>query len=88
MVVAHSCREVLGSATTHRVAVLDINLGDGSGVDAARQLMDEGRVRHCVFMTGFAEPDVMAAAGKLGAVFMKGDGMHSLVERVNELANQ
>jgi CheY-like chemotaxis protein len=86
--VAHSCSEALGMPGSHLVGVFDINLGDGYGPDVARLLVKEGRVRHCVFMTGFADPPRMADAALLGPVFQKGDGMQSLVEHIEELANQ
>lgn len=55
------------------VAVLDIDLPDGSGIDAARVLLSAWRVKRVVFFTGETEAAVLARAALYGTVIQKPD---------------
>ncbi len=53
--VAHSAEEALARRTLPRVAVLDIRLPDGSGLELARRLAARDPNVRIVFVSGFAE---------------------------------
>lgn len=82
---AHSCGEVQKQSDRFKVGVFDIELGDGSGVDLAQQLLAEGRVASCVFFTGGATASELLRAAALGPIFQKGQGPRELVEAVLDL---
>lgn len=64
------------------VAVLDIDLPDGSGVELARRLLAEGRVAACVFFTASRDEAERRAARQLGPVVDKLATMDELVQVV------
>ncbi len=86
VVVVHSCVEVQFLQGSFLLGIFDINLGDGCGVHVAKRLIEEERLSGCVFVTGFAEVDVIQEAETLGRVFQKGDGLPGLIEHVNKIA--
>ncbi|MBX3182287.1 MAG: response regulator [Polyangiaceae bacterium] len=64
------------------VAVLDIDLPDGSGVDLARRLIERGQVSACVFFTASRDEAERAAARQVGPVVDKLATMDELVQVV------
>ena len=63
----NSVREALRSAAQHPpdVALMDIRLPDGDGIDAARQIRDRHGAR-IVFVTGNTDPETLLRIGKFG----------------------
>ena len=61
------------------VGVLDIDLGDGSGVDLADELLERACVGQVIFFTGCGDPVVLARARRLGPVVAKRQGIGALV---------
>ena len=60
--------------------VFDIELGDGDGVELARRLCSEGRVRRVVFFTGCADPQRIREARSVGEVVLKGSSTGALLD--------
>ncbi len=63
-------------------AVLDIDLTDGSGVDLAERLIDEGRVDWVIFFTANRTPSVLERARTLGVLIDKAAGVRPLLAAV------
>ena len=59
-----TCAEADAVQESLDLAVLDIELPDGSGVDVARRLLDQGRVRSVVFYSGTGHAN-LAGLGRL-----------------------
>ncbi|MEM8620995.1 MAG: response regulator transcription factor [Actinomycetota bacterium] len=49
------------------VAVLDVRLGDGSGIDVCRQIRDDHPAVHCLILTSFDNDRALVDAGLAGA---------------------
>ena len=76
--LAGSCEEARGAPGPFTVAVLDIDLPDGNGVDLARDLAANASVRRVIFFTGTADGRMRARAGTLGIVVDKAAGFPAL----------
>ena len=61
---AATCREALGriSATTPDVAILDVHLPDGSGIDVCRHIRQELPTVHCLILTAYDDDEAVFAA--------------------------
>jgi DNA-binding response OmpR family regulator len=69
VVAVATCAEALAVRGPLHLAILDIELPDGSGVEVARQLLDAGLVATVLFFSGAAD----ARVGDLGALVLKPD---------------
>lgn len=49
------------------IALLDIRMGETSGLDAGRQILDEDKNASVLFLTTFSDDDYILAALKMGA---------------------
>ncbi len=56
----------------------------GQGIDAAQQMLREGRVKRVVFWTGSTDTVLIDDASKLGVVIAKTDGLHHLIRVLSE----
>ncbi len=65
-------------------ASVDIELPDGTGLDAIQPLVEASRVRQVVFFSACRDPDVVARASALGWVIDKGVGIPKLVETLTK----
>lgn len=75
LVIARCMAEALHLSkwTWFPAAVIDVGLPDGSGVELARQLLDDGSVHEVVFHTGEGESEAESVrATRLGQVVVKG----------------
>lgn len=61
---AGTCRDAVGRirATGPDVAVLDVQLPDGSGIDVCRQVRQELPQTHCLMLTAYDDDDAILAA--------------------------
>jgi DNA-binding response OmpR family regulator len=87
--VAHSCDEARGLAASGSfvVSVLDVQLGDGDGLQLAQWLRDAGSVGEVVFHSGSPLTDQeREGVGKLGRVVAKGASSKALLSAVVEAA--
>lgn len=64
------------------VAVLDIELGDGNGLDLADELLASGRVRAVVFHSATDDPAVKGHARQLGSLVHKSADTSALLDAV------
>ena len=87
---AHDCREALEKATALRpdVVLMDLNLPDGSGVDAARQILATSPQTGILVITMSADDDAVVAAMRAGArgYVVKGAGRADLLHAVATVA--
>jgi DNA-binding response OmpR family regulator len=87
--VAHSCDEARRLATNGSffVSVLDVQLGDGDGLQLARWLREEGCVGEVVFHSGSPlTHQEREGVGKLGTIVAKGASSKVLLNAVIEAA--
>jgi DNA-binding response OmpR family regulator len=61
------------------LAVLDAELPDGSGIELAGRLLDEGRAVRIVFFTANRDLELHLAAERYGQVVMKHGGLERLL---------
>jgi DNA-binding NarL/FixJ family response regulator len=87
---AHSVAEAHVAAAEHRpdVVLMDLNLPDGSGIDATRDLLAAHPDLHVLVITMSAEDDAVVAAMRNGArgYVVKGAGRADLVQAVTTVA--
>jgi CheY-like chemotaxis protein len=69
--LAQTCRGARASGPGFQVAILDLDLPDGSGVDLADELLRLGAVRGVVFYTGSLDAGLRDRALGFGAVVDK-----------------
>ena len=87
--VAYSCDEArrLATSGSFPVSVLDVQLGDGDGLELARWLRDEGCVGEVVFHSGSPlTHQEREGAGRVGTIVGKGAGSKVLLNAVIEAA--
>jgi len=67
--------------------VLDIQLGEISGIELARRLSAEGRRTPVIFITGHDDPQARSAADALGcsAYFRKADSGAEVLETIRKV---
>ena len=87
---AHSVAEAHALAAEHRpdVVLMDLNLPDGSGIDATRDLLAAHPDLHVLVITMSAEDDAVVAAMRNGArgYVVKGAGRTDLIQAVTTVA--
>lgn len=87
---AHDCRGAVEKATALRpdVVLMDLNLPDGSGVDAARQILATSPETGILVITMSADDDAVVAAMRAGArgYVVKGAGRADLLHAVATVA--
>lgn len=77
--LAQTCRKARASGGGFQVAVLDLDLPDGSGTDLADELLRLGAVRNVLFYTGSIDPVQRERAGRFGVVIDKARELEDLV---------
>jgi DNA-binding response OmpR family regulator len=70
--LAQTCRAARAAGAGFQVAILDLDLPDGSGADLADELLRLGAVRNVVFYTGSLDHAQRQRASVLGAIIDKG----------------
>jgi DNA-binding NarL/FixJ family response regulator len=87
---AHSCAEALdqAAALSPDVVLMDLNLPDGSGIDATRQILAGAPGTRILVITMSAEDDAVVAAMRAGArgYVVKGSGRADLIRAVTAVA--
>ncbi|GAA1915048.1 response regulator transcription factor [Nocardioides marmoribigeumensis] len=87
---AHTVAEARALAVEHRpdVVLMDLNLPDGSGIDATRDLLAAHPDLHVLVITMSAEDDAVVAAMRNGArgYVVKGAGRTDLIQAVTTVA--
>jgi DNA-binding response OmpR family regulator len=83
VVVAGRCGGARALSGAFDVAVLDLELPDGTGVDVAGELLALGRASGVVFFSGAADPSLLGRASRLGTVVAKSGNFDSLLAAVS-----
>jgi len=87
---ASTAAQALGriAATAPDVAILDVRLADGSGIDVCRDLASSGSPVRCIMLTGYDDEDAVYSAVIAGAAgyVLKDIGGRSLVDAVRAVA--
>ena len=77
--IVGSCKSALALTQSFDVAILDLDLPDGNGVDLARQLLSSGTTPSVVFYTGSIHRALLTRARRVGPVLMKADGLAPVI---------
>ncbi|MFC0678727.1 response regulator [Lysobacter korlensis] len=87
---ASTAQQAVGriAATKPDVAILDVHLPDGNGIDVCRELRSTGSAVQCLILTGFDDDQAAAAAVLAGAAgyALKDIRGQKLVESVRRVA--
>jgi DNA-binding response OmpR family regulator len=83
VVAVARCGGARGLGRAFDVAVLDLELPDGTGVDMAGELLGLGATRGVVFFSGAADPSLLIRAAQLGQVVPKGADLGSLLQAIS-----
>jgi DNA-binding NarL/FixJ family response regulator len=64
------------------VAILDLELPDGSGVEVASELLAVGATQGVVFFSGAYDPALLSRAERFGAVVAKSENLEPLLQAI------
>jgi DNA-binding response OmpR family regulator len=78
--LAQTCRAGRAAGSGFEVAILDLDLPDGSGADLAGELLRLGSARSVVFYTGSLDMAERERARRFGSVLDKGRDLEELIE--------
>ena len=79
---ASSCSGAMHHAGYFPCAIMDIELGDGDGIELAEKLISLGRLGAVVFHSGCCDPLRESRARSIGELVMKSQGSVDRVIRV------
>lgn len=82
VVAVETCGNVRALAHGFDVAVLDLELPDGSGVEVASELLAVGATQGVVFFSGAGDPALLSRAERFGAVVAKSENLEPLLEAI------
>lgn len=77
--LAGTCRAARAAGAGFHVAVLDLDLPDGSGAELADDVLRLGATRHVVFYTGTTDQAQRERAQRLGQVIDKAQDLEAVV---------
>jgi len=83
--LAQTCRGARASGAGFLVAILDLDLPDGSGVDLADELLRLGAIRGVVFYTGSLDEALRQRALGFGAVVDKGCELEEVIRAADNV---
>ncbi len=83
--LAGTCRAARAAGGGFHVAILDLDLPDGSGTDLADELLRLGAVRSLVFYTGSLDGAQRARAQVFGHVIDKAEDVEELISLLDPL---
>jgi DNA-binding NtrC family response regulator len=86
--VAGSCASARTLQDRFDCAVLDIDLGDGSGIDLANELISRGSIGRVVFYSGTMDDAVLERVSCTGPLVMKAEPVARLLEEVERVLEQ
>ncbi len=84
VVLADSYSGALALTDVYDCGIFDVDLPDGSGIELAAELRDEGRVRRCVFFSASPEAGTEKEARELGEFVHKTAGVGELARAVGD----
>lgn len=82
VVATGSCAAARSLSGKFDLAVLDLDLGDGTGVDLAEDLLAGERVERIVFFSATRDRRMMGRAARIGTVIEKRGNLHALLEEL------
>jgi DNA-binding response OmpR family regulator len=88
VVTAPSCASARSLEERFDCAVLDIDLGDGSGIDLASELTARGSIARVVFYSGTMDDAVLERVTRIGPLVMKAEPVARLLEEVERVLKQ
>lgn len=77
--IASSAKEVRESVEKYKLAIVDVNLPDGNGIDLYDELRSGDRVGAGIFFTATADENDKERATRLGLVIPKSEGVDAAV---------
>lgn len=83
--LAQTCRSARASGSGFTVAILDLDLPDGSGVDLADELLRLGAVQGVVFYTGSLDAELRERALAFGTVLDKSRELEEVIRAADEV---
>jgi DNA-binding response OmpR family regulator len=83
VVAVERCGGARGLGRAFDVAVLDLELPDGTGVDMAGELLGLGTTEGVVFFSGAADPSLLVRAAQFGEVVAKSGDFGTLLQAVS-----
>ena len=83
--LAQTCRGARAAGPGFQVAILDLDLPDGSGVDLADELLRLGAVRSVVFYTGSLDHALRERAIGFGALLDKASDLEEVVRAADRV---
>jgi DNA-binding NarL/FixJ family response regulator len=83
VVAVERCSGVRDLARGFDVAILDLELPDGSGVEVASELLAIRATRGVVFFSGAGDPALLRRAERLGAVVAKSENLKPLLDAID-----
>jgi DNA-binding NtrC family response regulator len=86
--VAGSCAAARTLDGRFDCAVLDIDLGDGSGIDLASELHARGSIARVVFYSGTLDDSVLERIKHTGPLVMKAEPVARLLEQIERVLEQ
>jgi DNA-binding NtrC family response regulator len=88
VVTAPSCASARSLEERFDCAVLDIDLGDGSGIELADELTARGSIARVVFYSGTMDDAVLERVTRIGPLVMKAEPVARLLEEVERVLKQ
>jgi CheY-like chemotaxis protein len=77
--LAGTCRAARAAGADFHLALLDLDLPDGSGVDLADELLRQGATRQVVFYTGSLDREQRERARAFGALIDKSQSVEEVI---------
>jgi CheY-like chemotaxis protein len=71
-----------------RLGIFDIDLGDGCGIELARELLNAESVQCAVFFSATSDASALARAAQVGPVISKGEGIEALLPVLSQAIPQ
>lgn len=84
--LVHNVGDAMARTDQFPVAIVDVHLPDGSGLDLFRRLHEQGRVKKSVFFTATESEDERLDAKACGTLVSKSEGVDRAVAEALELA--
>jgi DNA-binding response OmpR family regulator len=83
--VVGSCADARAIREPYDCGILDIDLGDGNGIDLARELLERGLVGGVLFYSGSIELDVERRTAEIGPLVLKSQPMSRLLAELGRI---
>ena len=82
--IARSCAAARALPQHFDLAILDLDLPDGNGLNLARELLASGRLASVVFFSGSSDAALLGRARRVGTVISKSAGTSEIVALLSQ----